>query len=74
MSDVAKTIDQLEATVGSVTYAANTNASTVGDIASLFVTLRSQLGIDSGLPEDSPLRDGSEPETAPAKPKAKASK
>lgn len=64
MSTPAKTIDQLEATVSAVTYAANTNTSTTGDIAALFVTLRQQLDIHSGLPTDSPLRDSHEPEVA----------
>lgn len=66
MGDVAKTIDQLEATVAAVTYAANTNTETQRDIEELFVTLRSQLEIHSGLPTDSPLRSGDEPETQAA--------
>ncbi len=66
MSSIAKAIDQLEATTASVTAAAHTNEETKRDIADLFVTLRSQLDIHSGLPVDSPLRDGSEPETVTA--------
>lgn len=63
MSDAAKTIDQLEATIGALIVQHNVNASTTGDITTLFKTLRSQLDINSGLPTDSPLRSGDEPET-----------